>query len=521
MKTKILKKYPLQIIQYIFAMIVALTIPYLFSYLIDKIILANNFSRLLQWFFLVLVLSLLSSLLSFFFIEFATIRASINNSCKLSINAIKKMLRIPVIDYTKKEKSYYLNVITNSAFTYGDIHTQVYLELISSLICVVLIVTLILFVDPILCIVFIIYIPIVVFSTYTQSGKLANMQKDSIVKQDAFLSSLKNIIDHKREINVLKENDYFIEQYSNYMNSWKTFITKYKFLQSLISTFPSMISNIYGIVYLVIGTYLISKGNISTGMLIMGYQYLQIISGPINGVAQIYLRYKANKEHIDRVDLLDLASETNNDYESKKTIDEYIVSAENFNLYLDEDHKNLLFKIDSLRIPTKGLFLFKGKNGVGKSMMLNLLLGLVDIKWTTGEFNINMDISNTGYLTYPLFFINGSFSENIFNRSYSPHLLEVLNIDFCEKLITTNPVNLSLGQQQKIALLRVLSMNTKFIFLDEPNSNLDRETQNNLKSYIQYLKNNKGIIIIMHDDNFDDIADEIYEIKDYMFYRID
>lgn len=515
MKTKIIKKYPWQVILYVLSLIVSLVVPYAISLLIDNIILANNFSNLLGWFFPVLAIAIVSSVLTFYFIHFTIIKAIVNSSMKLSINAVKKMLRIPVIEYSKKEKSYYLNVVTNSAFTYGNVHASVYLQLIASAICVLVVLGVVLYINPILCAVFVLYIPIVIFSTQSQTGKLARMQSDAVVKQDKFLSSLRNIIDHKREINALHETEFFIGRYSKYMSTWKKFIMKYHFLNVLTGNLPSFLAKIYGIIYLLVGTYLVSTNDITPGILVMGFQYLQLISEPINSVAQVYIQLKANKEHIKRVDVLDMEKELNEDYESMKTIkDDYIIKADDFKIYLDEEEKHLLFGIDSLDIPSVGLFLIKGKNGTGKSMLLNLILGFINTKWITGSFSINSDIYNTGYLTYPLFFINGTFDENIFCRDYDKKLLEILNIDFNGKDIVNNPVNLSLGQQQKIGLLRVLSTPKPFMFLDEPNSNLDKETQASLKDYIEELKSNRGIVVITHDNSLDDIADGIYEIKD-------
>lgn len=515
MKTKIIKKYPWQVILYVLSLIVSLAVPYAISLLIDKIILANDFSNLLGWFFPVLAIAIVSSVLTFYFMHFTTIKAIIDNAITLSINAVKKMLRIPVIEYSKKEKSYYLNVVTNSSFTYGNVFASVYLRLIASAICVLVIIGVVFFINPILSIIFILYIPIVIFSTHSQTGKLARMHSQAIEKQDVFLNSIKNIIDHKREINAVHETEFFIDRYSGHMFTWKKFIMKYNFLNVLTETLPSFLAKIYGIIYLLVGTYLVSTNDITPGILVMGFQYLQLISEPINSVAQVYIQLKANKEHIERVDVLDMEKEIDEDYESKKTIkDGYIMKADDFKIYLDEEEKHLLFSIDSLDIPSVGLFLIKGKNGTGKSMLLNLILGFINTKWTTGSFSINSDISNTGYLTYPLFFINGTFDENIFCREYDKKLLEILNIDFNGKDISNNPVNLSLGQQQKIGLLRVFSSPKPFMFLDEPNSNLDKETQESLRDYINKLKSKCGIVVITHDNSLDDIADGIYEITD-------
>ena len=94
----------------------------------------------------------------------------------------------------------------------------------------------------------------------------------------------------------------------------------------------------------------------------------------------------------------------------------------------------------------------------------------------------------------------------------------LLGIDFEDKLINSNPINLSYGQQQKLNLLRVLSTESKYVILDEPMSNLDTKTQKNLKNYLVSLKGEKTIVLIMHDDQMDEFADKILRINDKSLY---
>ena len=59
----------------------------------------------------------------------------------------------------------------------------------------------------------------------------------------------------------------------------------------------------------------------------------------------------------------------------------------------------------------------------------------------------------------------------------------------------------------------MLGLDAPILFLDEPLSNLDVETQKNLVDYVSGLKGKKTIVIIMHSDEFDDKADGIIRIE--------
>ncbi len=91
----------------------------------------------------------------------------------------------------------------------------------------------------------------------------------------------------------------------------------------------------------------------------------------------------------------------------------------------------------------------------------------------------------------------------------------MLGIDFEDKEIASNPINLSYGQQQKLALYRVFASDTPVFFLDEPLSNLDIETQEKVLAYIKSLKGIKTMLVVMHSSELDDIADGIILIRDH------
>jgi ABC-type bacteriocin/lantibiotic exporter with double-glycine peptidase domain len=366
--------------------------------------------------------------------------------------------------------------------------------------------------NPFFGLIFTIFLPLVVLSTRIQGKRLAELQKNAMIKQDDFLGTLKNIVDNKREIYIIKENDYFNDVFTNKMDLWTKFVLKFRFNQYLMEKIPSIIASVYNVLFLFIGALFISMGKLTPGLLIMAYQYLGMISTPVSRVSEILIRLKANKEHIDRIESFSSSRETINKISS---IEEPIININNLIFYKDIERKDFLFSIDQFFIPPNGLYVIKGQNGTGKSLFLNYLLGFIDKKCAEGQIELSKNLEDrSAFLTYPIFFINGSFEDNLFSKYADQGLLDELNIDFADKNITTNPINLSLGQQQKMALLRVLSMDYDFLFLDEPLSNLDEETQIKVKDYIKIIKENKVVVAVMHDTMFDDIADKIFRIQD-------
>lgn len=200
-------------------------------------------------------------------------------------------------------------------------------------------------------------------------------------------------------------------------------------------------------------------------------------------------------------------------YRDLATLSDGLVSIPELTFFKDPEVGEILFATEGFTIPNRGLYLIRGANGTGKSMFLGMLSGQVGSKFYQGSLSITKNQDRIIMLTYPHIFVNGSYKENLFGTSRDARLEEMLGIDFKDKEITTNPINLSLGQCQKMTLLRVLSEDMDYIFLDEPLTNLDRDVQQRLVRYVEELKQHKCVIVITHDHSFNAIADGAFEIS--------
>ena len=76
------------------------------------------------------------------------------------------------------------------------------------------------------------------------------------------------------------------------------------------------------------------------------------------------------------------------------------------------------------------------------------------------------------------------------------------------------PEELSVGQQQKVAIIRTLAKQPSIILADEPTASVDDETAREILEYLRYLKNEKKVTVIIatHGVISDTIADRIYTL---------
>ena len=96
-------------------------------------------------------------------------------------------------------------------------------------------------------------------------------------------------------------------------------------------------------------------------------------------------------------------------------------------------------------------------------MFLNLLFGNVKLSFSRGGFILTDEMDEAAFLTYPIFTVDGDFMKNMYEIPIDKELMHLLQVDFSDKEILSNPVNLSYGQQQKPVSYTHLTLPTKRI----------------------------------------------------------
>ena len=177
-------------------------------------------------------------------------------------------------------------------------------------------------------------------------------------------------------------------------------------------------------------------------------------------------------------------------------------------------NKKQIFSNFSLKLKKREIIFLLGKNGVGKTTLLDIISGL--IRPNKGFVKIyNKEIEEIGTLKkdYLLYLSHkNSVKEGLSveeNLRVWLNLLEisVKNEDFNEKLkifnlneIRNNLVkNLSHGQKKRVSLTKVLFSESKLWLMDEPFNGLDYETTKTLKNLMEnHTKKNGAVLFTSH-----------------------
>ena len=162
------------------------------------------------------------------------------------------------------------------------------------------------------------------------------------------------------------------------------------------------------------------------------------------------------------------------------------------------DHKFVLRNID-LTIPKNKTTIIMGKNGSGKSTLLKILNQI--IKPSSGKFYSELEKPVPMLFQKPILMHNTvDYNYHILNKIKKHQIDNTWFQKFkLNNLSNQNAMSLSGGEKQKLFLARVMSFNQKILFLDEPNQNLDLDSENLLVDLLKKEQINKTIVMTLHD----------------------
>ena len=185
------------------------------------------------------------------------------------------------------------------------------------------------------------------------------------------------------------------------------------------------------------------------------------------------------------------------------------------NIYFSEKNaielKNISFKYEkntddilnslSLKIPQGSVFALLGGNGAGKSTLFKVIVG--SEKPYNGKIKINGTVAAMPQEVQTLF-ASRTVKEELSEMSQDNEKIEkVANLTQIKNLFDSHPFDLSGGEQQRVAVAKLLLCERDIYFFDEPTKGMDAEFKKIFSEILSELKaKDKTVIIISHDIDF-------------------
>lgn len=188
----------------------------------------------------------------------------------------------------------------------------------------------------------------------------------------------------------------------------------------------------------------------------------------------------------------------------------------------------ILFKNYNQSIKDNEYVIFSGRSGCGKTTLLNMIGGIENVdsgKIIVDGIDITVKKNIKYYFRWKVGFLFQNFAL-VENKTVKENLslvrknskTEISIEEALDKVGLTDKINqkvytLSGGEQQRIALARLMIKKCDIILADEPTGSLDRE---NTDIVLRILKQShlegKTIIVVTHDDYVKQAGERIVEL---------
>jgi ABC-type bacteriocin transporter len=347
-----------------------------------------------------------------------------------------------------------------------------------------------------------------------------NSQMTSLVIQS--INGIETIKTYNLEKRIQDETEF------KYLKVLKSSLKRTK-IGIFLGTLSEIVELLGNMAIIWIGSMQVINGKLTLGEMMVFNTLLGYFTEPVKNLIGLQPTIQTAMVSADRLgEVIDL------DIEQK---DERIIPD---NLKGDIEIKNLDFRYGTreqilkninMKIKKGEKIALVGESRSGKTTLAKLFLKFFDFE--KGEININdfniKDIDITflrekiSYISQDIFLFNNTIKENLMlNETIKMEEVIEMNkkinaYDFINQLpqrfnyvIEENGANLSMGQKQRLSILRALLKKPDILIMDEATSNLDTITENIIQNTLNNLDMEMTIIIIAHRLSTIRMCDRIY-----------
>lgn len=205
-------------------------------------------------------------------------------------------------------------------------------------------------------------------------------------------------------------------------------------------------------------------------------------------------------------------------------------------VYAYPNTDKLIFDHAALTVPVGASVGIVGTSGAGKSTIVDILLGLLEVREGTVladgvdvRTRYRSWLRNIGYIPQMIFMLDDTIRRNVAfgvqeEKIDEARVWEVLREARLDEFVRTLPegldtgigergIRLSGGQRQRIGIARALYHDPEVLILDEATSALDNDTESAIMDSINSLHGRKTLVIIAHRLQTIEKCDLVYRVE--------
>ncbi|MDU1347912.1 ABC transporter ATP-binding protein/permease [uncultured Clostridium sp.] len=460
------------------------------------------------------------------------IRNKVSNRITLDMikDLISRILKMPMSFFNDQDVMYLSSRVNTDSFNLGDFALKFISDGLINLITLVIVFIYIFYIDFGIGLKLIILIPLyfIIYKT------LKNTLYARSLKHKEKINSAMGVMNNQYlNIKVTKINNWY-DDYANtltdYTDEAQSSFESYCRVLFAFDGIDIIIKRLALLVLIAYSGKLVLEGSLTAGKFTIIIAYFNIALTSFTAFIGFAKGYQDAKVSYSRIkEILDFKLEENGSY-VLDNIDKISLSSIKFGY----NENNYILENFNYEFKKGNIYCLVGKNGVGKSTLTELILGLnseytgkilynnYDIK----ELNIyNLRTNLISYVEQEPILLEGTLLDNLtiglkdYDINYIKEYCNKFGVDkilpngYKDNIISNN-INLSGGEKQKIAICRALGKNGDLIIMDEPTSALDLKSKEILKEVLLNIKKDKIIILITHDEEFKTISDYIVNLNE-------
>ena len=493
-----------------------------------------NFPMVFYYCGLMLLFYIISSALSYL-LSVLMIRLSQKVVYQMRKDLFDKLVELPVSFFDSHQTGDIISRISYDIDTVNASLSNDLLQIATSVITVVGSLIMMLFISPILVLVFAVTIPVSILFTRYMTTRVRPLFRKRSAKLGELNGFVEEIISGQKTTKSYHQEETMIGRFDVKNGDAVQAYYEADYYGSMIGPSVNFINNLSLALISVFGALLYLAGNLTPGNLSSFVLYSRKFSGPINEMANIISELQSACAAAERVFRLIDEEPEPADAPGAFTLPETAGDVRMEHIRFGYDPEKIIIHDLNLHAKPGSLVAIVGPTGAGKTTIINLLMRFYDPQ----EGRILMDGHDSRNITrkslraaYTMvlqdtWLFNGTIYENIaFSRPEATreeveeaakaariHRYITQLPDGYDTIVSDNGMNISQGQKQMLTIARAMLSDAKMLILDEATSNVDTRTEQQIQAAMRNLMKDKTCFVIAHRLSTIQNADEILVVQ--------
>ncbi|MBG9986373.1 ABC transporter ATP-binding protein [Facklamia sp. DSM 111018] len=509
--------------------------PLIMQRIIDQWIPNRNMSRVIQSAILFLSIPLIMASINTYYKYFIAVLAR-RSGRQLTTKAFKNVLEQKLTFFDQTNSGELATYIRQETIRYVMFWIADLPQILANFIISIIIVVFVFNLHGSFALLLLLYFPLAYFPSNYFAEKVQGMTQ-RVINCNGRMTQI--ITDSLRSIRFIKANQLKEQQVNQLQDTLDDSITiwgRIALFDNLSGLWTSNVVNqiLTGVIF-ILSTIFVIQDQLSIGTIVVLLSYLTVFYANANNILTTNYQFKKQlaefKPLADLINLKDIENSGSKPFDPQQSI---IFKDVTFRYNQDRE---LIFQDLSLNIPIGKWIGIIGKSGIGKSTILDLLLGFYAVESgdllidgiPIDQYDLKSLRSKMAYVSQDQVLFPGTIRENLClvkPQASTQELTDVLKKVDLYHFIQTLPQGLetpvgesgdllSGGQKQRLNLAQALLRKTPILLLDEANAALDQATSLSIKETLTQLKetSNYTIISVSHDHNFLSECEIIYTLK--------